>query len=164
MQIAEYNYYNATLSVSIVTQRPDATPSSILAAATLHEQYAAEVRVALREYKRALNAYLPYYDVIKITLAGTSRDSDRETNQEIMRISFMLGFSMTGAAQIADERLVFAFERNIEKAVRDLFTAEEIPNVFIAGDGETLGESFIHVQLSMGTATEIGLWNITETA
>ena len=160
MQIAEYNFYNATLSITLATQLPDAPPSAVLPAATLHEEYSAQVRALLREYKRGLNAYLDYYDVLKIHPAGTSRDVDKDFNQEITRISFMLGVSLTAAAQIADERLVFAFERNLEKAVRDLFRANGLPDLYIAGDGETLGESFIQIQVSMGSASDIALWNV----
>ena len=160
MQITEYNQYDATLSITLATQIPDAAPSSVLTAATLHEEYAAQVRALLREYRRPLDTYLPYYEVMKIHPAGTSRDTDREFNQEVIRISFMLGLSLTSGAWTADERLVFAFERNLEKAVRDLFAANNLPHLFIAGDGTTLGESYIQIQVSMGSASNLGLWNV----
>lgn len=160
MQITEYNYYDATLSITIATQRPEAAPSTVLAAATLHEEYAAQVRGVLREYKRGLDSYLSYYEILKIHPAGGSRDIDRDFNQDLTSLSFMIGIGLTAAAHIADERLVFAFERNIEKAVRDLFAANGLPDLYIPGDDETLGESYIQIKLSMGSASNLSLWNV----
>ena len=120
-EITEYDYYDATLAITIVTQRPEAAPSQLLVSATLHEEFAARVRKVLREFRQPLDVYLPYYAVNRIRPSGTARDIDRELNQDLLRQQFALGFSLTAAAQIADEIAVFAMERNIEKAVRDVF-------------------------------------------
>lgn len=159
-EITEYDYYDATLAITIVTQRPDAAPSQLLVSASLHEEFAARVRKVLREFRQPLDVYLPYYAVNRIRPAGTARDIDRELNQDLLRQQFALGFSLTAAAQIADEIAVFAMERNIEKAVRDLFTANELPHIFIPGQDGVHGESYIDIVVTLGAATNQGAWNV----
>ncbi len=159
-EITEYDYYDATLAITIVTQRPEAAPSQLLVSATLHEEFAARVRKVLREFRQPLDVYLPYYAVNRIRPSGTARDIDRELNQDLLRQQFALGFSLTAAAQIADEIAVFAMERNIEKAVRDLFTANELPHIFIPGQDGVHGESYIDIVVTLGAATNQGVWNV----
>lgn len=159
-EISEYDYYDGTLAITVATQRPGAAPSSVLAAASLHEEFASRVRCALREYKHALDPYLAYYRVEKIQPAGTARDTDNQANMDFLRLQFSLGLALLESAWSADERLVFAIERNIERAVHELFEAQGLPHTIIPGDATTLGESYIGVQFSTGAATNIGTWQV----
>lgn len=161
--IQEYDYYEATLGITVVTQRPEAAPANLLVAATLHDQYAARVRGLLREWRAPLDPYLTAcgYDIRKIEPAGTSREIDRDFQQDILQMQFRLGVALNQSAWTADERVVFAFERNLEKAVADLFAANGVPHVFIPGDDETQGESFIQILVSGVAATNLGAWQVT---
>lgn len=160
MEIEEYDFYEGVLSITVATTRPDAAPSAVLVAASMHEEYASRARCLLREFRNNLGPYLPYYGVRKILPAGSSREIDRDFNQDILRLQFNLGFALLGDAWSADEKVVFAFERNIEKAIRDLFAANQLPHLFIPGDSEVMGESYIDILFSLGAATNQGVWNV----
>ena len=156
--ISEYDYYEGTLALTVATQRPDAAPSAVLVSAALHEEWASRARCLLREYRNNLGAYLPYYRVCKLMPAGSVREI--ENNYDLLRMQFSVGFTLLQSAWTADETLVFAFERNIEKAVRDLFEAHDLPHLFIPGDTPDLGDSYIDVILSLGAATNQGAWQV----
>lgn len=160
--VHEYDYYEAILTISVYTQRPDAAPSSVLYAATMHEEFASRVRAALREYKAPLDPFLSYYAVRKIQPAGSVRDVDRDYNQDILRIQFSLGIALVDAAQTGDEAAVFAFERNIEQATKDLLKSLNIPHLFIPDQEGICGESYIDIICTLGTASNIGTWSVND--
>lgn len=166
MEITEYDYHGFTLSITVATQRPEAAPSGILVAGKMHDEYAARVRALLREFRatdpsagvKNLSALLTYYRITKMQPAGSAREV--QGNYDLLRLQFSAEFTTIDAAQIGDERAVFAFERNIEKAVDDLFAANEIPNAFIPGEEGVLGDSYIQVLCTMGPALNQGAWNV----
>ena len=160
--VHEYDYYEAFLTISVYTQRPDAAPSNVLYAATMHEEFASRVRAALREYKAPLNSFLEFYAVRKIQPSGSVRDVDRDYNQDILRLQFSLGFTLVDAAQIGEEAKVFAFERDIEQAVKDLLKSLDIPHLFIPDQEGICGESYIDIICTLGGATNIGEWSVND--
>lgn len=158
--IHEYDYYNGTLTITVVTQRPDAEPSTRIAAASLHEEYAARARSLLREYKRALDPFLEFYRIEKMQPAGTARDTDEKTNQDFLRLQFTVELALLDAAWTADEIEVFAIETNIERAVHKVFAAGGLPDLFIPGNQGVLGESYIGILFATGSGTNIGEWQV----
>lgn len=159
MEIFEYDYYEGSVSITIVSKRPDVQASVIVPASSVHEEWASRVRVALREFRSPLDAYLSYYSVRKIQPGASIRDVDTQLNQDLTRIQFDLGIAMIEAAWIGDETKVFAFERNLEKAVKDLFTARGgFPPVFVPGDDGVKPDDYIDVIVTMGPGSNIGQW------
>lgn len=172
-EIVEYTYYEGSLTVTIATPRLDSTkPSTVMAAATVHEEFAAKVRSLMREYRVTLNpstgfdAYLPtsggfpLYGIRKVQPGGMSREVSDEFTLEITRLRFSVGFSILPTTFLANELLALAFERNIEKAVRDLFDANSVPHLTIPGDQQILGDSWIDIVFEAGPATEQGIVNV----
>lgn len=166
-EIYEYDLYDASITITVATLRPDAAPANVLVAATVHEEYASRCRALLREYRligdglNTLGTALPYYRILKMQPAGSAREIERDFNQDVMRLQFSLQFTLIQEAWSADERIVFAFERNFEKAIRDLFKANSLPDVFIAGDTETMGESWIDILCTVGGGSNIGAWSVS---
>ena len=173
-EITEYTYYDGSLTITIATPRLDSTkPSTVMAAATVHEEFAAQIRSYLREYRLYLNPStsfdthlpssggFPLYGVRKIQPAGTSREVDGEFMIEITRLRFAIGFSILPTTFLANEKLALAFERNMEKAVKDFLDANSVPTLTIPGDMQILGDSWIDIVFEAGPATEQGLINVS---
>ena len=168
MQVLEYIYYGGTLTVGVHTPRMDPTPATIFVAGTIHAEYLAKVRSALREYKiteslsTGLQAYLttqggfPLYGVRKIAPAGSLRSVDTDFNLEVTMQRFVMELAMLESTFTASPEIAFAFERHIEKAVKDLFAARSIPFTVIPGDYTQLGETFIDISFELGPASEQG--------
>jgi len=173
-EVTEYVYYDGSVTITIATPRLDSTtPSAVMVAATVHEEFAAKVRALMREYRVtsvypsvSFDAYLPtsggfpIYGIRKIAPAGTSREVSDEYMLEITRLRFGVEFAILPTTFTADERLALAFERNIEKAMRDYFNANSVPHLTIPGDQQILGDSWIDIVFETGPATEIGLVNV----
>lgn len=99
-QVFDYDFYDATLTLRIVTQRTDDQPVLPSGVATQHEAWAAGVRVALRE---AANPYtearLPYHAVKTIRPLGTERGLEPPPFlQDFTRLDFALQFGIRSTA------------------------------------------------------------------
>lgn len=158
MRIQEYSAFDFTLTFTLETPRPESAPASVLVAAGIHEEWVSKCRAALREFKHvaptdaqvpaalSLGNYLPggrtapLYVIRTLAPAGSIRDVDREFWTDITRVRYSGLLCLLPAALSADERSGFAFERHLEKAVLDLFTALSLPVTFIPGDDETRPE------------------------
>ena len=87
---------------------------------------------------------------------GTARSVDQDFLLEVTTLRFGLEVAIYPATWAAGETIALGVERNIEKAVKDLFTAESIPFAVIPGDGDQLGESFVDISCDLGPATNQG--------
>lgn len=160
--VLEYDYYQATLTISVHTPRPDAAPSTVFVAGKLHNDYVANVRAVLREYKGGIETHLPQsqglplYGIRKVVPEGTARSVDQDFMLEVTTLRFGLEIAIYPATWAAGETIALGVERNIEKAVKDLFTAQSIPFAVIPGDGDQLGESFVDISCDLGPATNQG--------
>ena len=160
--VLEYDYYGATLTISIHTPRPDAAPSTVFTAGTLHNEYVAKVRAALREYKDGIESYLPtaggypLYGIRKCEPQGTLRSVEQDFQLEITTMRFGLEIAFLPSTWTVGETVALGVERNIEKAAKDYFAAQSIPYVVIPGDGDQLTESFIDIMVELGAATNQG--------
>lgn len=168
MKIQAYDVFQGVLQVTIATPRPEATPSTQYAAASIHEDYVAKVRAVLWEWKQCgessqqvpaakrLQTYFPanngqpLYALRTLVPAGAPRDIDNDYMIEIMRIRY--DFVMVDL-QPPNEKAE-ARERAIEKAVHDLFVSQGVPDVFIPGDSGVRDEksSVIDIIVEMGPA------------
>lgn len=171
--VTEYLYYDGTVTITIATPRLDATaPSTVMQAATVHEEFAAKVRALMRENRLELvpstsfDAYLPtaggfpLYGIRAIRPGGSSREVETDFMLEITRLRFAIEFTLLPSTFTADTLLALAFERNMEKALRDFFAANSVPNTTIPGDQQVLGDSWIDIVFETGPASEIGLVNV----
>lgn len=164
MEITEYDYYEASLSLTIVSKRPEVQGSAVVPASSVHEEWASRARVALREFRQPLDAYLDYYSVRVIKPSASIRDVDQVLNQDLTRLTFDLGVAMTDAAWVGDETKVFAFERNLEKAVKDLFTARGwFPALFVPGDMAMRPDDYVEIIVSAGPGSNLGTWQTNAT-
>lgn len=152
MRVQCYDAHAGVLQITIATPRPEALPSTQFAAASIHEDYVAKVRAALREFKhcgessqqvpvaKRLQNYFPQhggvalYALRTLAPAGATRDIDPDFFTEVMRIRYEFVLVDLPAAYAASETLAEARERAMEKATFDLFGALGIPNEFIPGD------------------------------
>jgi hypothetical protein len=164
-EILEYDYYDATLTVTISTARPEAAPSTLFVAGSLHTEYVAKVRAVLREKRDALTPYLPVaggypiYGIRKIMPAGAMRTVESDYFMETTRQRFDLGVALLPSAWQAGELVALGVERNLEKAIKDLFAAEGIPFAVIPGDNDKLGDSYVDIMCELGPATNQGVIN-----
>jgi hypothetical protein len=155
MKIREYNLYPFAFAFTLATPKPDGAFSTVIQAAKIHEQYVSQVRAVLREFKHIdpttkqipaalrLDNYFPtangspLYALRTLTPAGTSREVDTDFWQDVTRIRYTGLLVFLPAALQADERLAFAVERHLEKAMLDLLTHLGLPTTFIPGDDTT---------------------------
>lgn len=172
MRIQAYTAYSGTLVITVATQRIDAAASTKFTAASIHEDYAAQVRALLKEHRhigetalaypatKRLQTYFPthagspLYALRQLMPSGSPRDIDPEWQLEIMRIRYDFALNVLPAAALADESIAEALERHLEKAVHDLFQANGVPDVFLPGD-EMLrtAQTEIDIVVEMGPAT-----------
>lgn len=156
MKIQAYCAYQGTLVVTVATPRPEAAASTVFTAASIHEDFAAKVRVALQEWKHVeasaksfpaaeqLQTYLPtvtiageakpIYALRQLMPAGSPRSIDQDFQLEVFQLRYDFMLVLLPAAFAGDQRLVSGIERNLEKAVHDLFDANDIPSTFIPGN------------------------------
>jgi hypothetical protein len=153
MKIQAFGVYTGTLVIGVATPRPEAVPSTHFVAASIHEDYCATVRSALRRHKHVGESSLSYaatlrlqnyfpvfaaspiYAIRELRPAGSPRDIDPEFMLEIMRIRYDFVLNILPAAMLSNEVDAEAMERHMENATRKLFQALAIPDVFIPGDG-----------------------------
>lgn len=160
--VQEYDYYQATLVISIHTPRPDAAPSTVFSAGALHNDYVSKVRAALREYKDGIEGYLPtaggfpLYGIRKTSPEGTLRTVDQDFQLEVTTLRFGLEVAFLPSTWTAGETAALGVERNIEKAAKDYFAAQSIPFAVIPGDSDQLGDSYIDIMCELGAATNQG--------
>lgn len=170
MIVNEYLYYEGVLTIGVHTPRLEPVPATVFAAGTIHSEYLAKVRSALREYRTTENLsfglqnYLPQqegfalYGIRHIAPAGALRSVDDDFNLEITLQRFSIGLAMLPSTFTADPEKFFAIERVMELAVKDLFAANSLAHSLttIPGDDKLLGETFIDISFELGAATEQG--------
>lgn len=94
-----YDFFNAKLSLKIVTARPSDSPSFIPGVTTLHEEWAAGVRVALEERAKPFNLQnLPYYNVQTIRSSGSKRDLDPRWLEDFTTLDYLIEFGIRSDA------------------------------------------------------------------
>jgi len=102
-----YDYFNATLTIRIVTERPHDSPSLIPGVSTLHSEFCATVRELLEEtkslngdYSTAFNSTnLPYYKVNKLQPQGEVRDlAVSPWLEDYTRLSYFIEFGIRSDA------------------------------------------------------------------
>lgn len=94
-----YDFYNGRLTVRIVTVRPETQASLLVGVSTLHEEWAAGVRVLLQERLAPFNTTnLPYLAVKTIKPAGTTRDLDPRWLEDFTRLDFLVQFGIKSDA------------------------------------------------------------------
>lgn len=165
MKVQAYCAFQGTLQITVATQRAEPMASTRFTAATIHEDYAAQVRALLKEYRhvgatslsypatKRLSTYLPTHNgeqifaIRELQPIGSPRDVDDQWQLEIMRIRYSFTLHLLPAAFLVNESVAEAMERHIEYAVRQLFLANGVPDVYIPGDQE----------LRSGTGTEVDI-------
>ena len=176
MRVQAYSAYAGTLQVTVATPRPDAAPSTHFTAASVHEDYCASVRALLREYKHVgessvefpaeqrIQSFFPTFTIGGIAKPlfalrelmpiGSPRDIDADFQLEVMRIRYQFHIVILPAAFAANSVDAEAIERHVEYAIRQLFQANTVPDVFIPGDSEDRPHrSEIDIVCELGTAT-----------
>ena len=94
-----YDFFNARLSLRIVTVRPDDQPSLVSGVSSLHEQWCANVRALFEERASPFtSANLPYYTVTTIRQTATQRDLDPRWLEDYTRIDFLVQFGIRSDA------------------------------------------------------------------
>jgi len=154
MKAPYYTAYAGSFSIVVSTPRSQKAPSHKFEYASIHEDYCAKVRVALREYRhcgavaetqpaaRRITTYLPgvggqaLYALRELKPEGADRAVDPQFMLEVMVMRWSFSLHLTSAALIADPEIAEAIERHLELALRKLFQALGIPDEFIAGDEE----------------------------
>lgn len=172
MEILDYNYYEGTLVVGIHTPRLNPTPATVFLAGTIHAEYVAKVRAALREYKTTQNLAtglqaflpvvqgLPLYGIRKLMNAGAPRSVDEDFNLEVTSQRFSLGLAILPSTFTVADEISHAIERHVEKAAQDCLAAAGVPFLSIPGSNELLGESYVDIMFELGPAQEQGLFNV----
>ncbi len=149
MRVQAYTSYSGFIVTTVATPRPPGTPSMIFAAATVHEDYAAQVRSLMEEHKHIepdlpavgrIASYfpkfngLPIYAIRQIMPAGAPRDVDADFQLEIMRIRYQIQLELLPGAWLTEARIRNAMERNVTYATRQLYQANGLPDVYLPGD------------------------------
>lgn len=167
--IRVHSLYDCALNITIASPRPEALPSHIIPNGKLHDEIAAKIRGAMREYKhlsdnsdwvesaKQVCTYLPdgFYAVRTLDPAGSIVEVDEGFMLDVLRLRYVMVFAILPASLQADEGIGEAFERHWQKAFRDLFvTGYGFTGVFVPGDVMDRNDSgtTIDVQLEMGGA------------
>lgn len=100
VETLDYDFYDGQLTLRIVTPRTDDQPVLPAGVATMHESWAAGVRVALREAAAPFTeARLPYHAVKTIRPLGTERGLEPPPIlQDFTRLDFALQFGIRSTA------------------------------------------------------------------
>lgn len=151
-QIRVHSLYEAFINITVASPRPEGTPAHIIPNAAEHDEIAAQVRAAMREYKhlgeneiwvpnsKQVQTYLPavpsqFYAVRTLDPAGSLVEVDEEYFLDVLRVRYSIVFAVLPGALLADERIGEAYESNWQRAFKDLFTiGYSLPGVFIPGD------------------------------
>lgn len=170
--VSEYLLYEGTLTVGVHTPRIEPTPATVFLAGTLHSEYLAKVRHALREYRVELNlasglqAFLPtqggfpLYGIRAIRPGGALRSVDDDFNLEVTMQRFAVTLAMLPTTFEASPEKAFAVERVMEDAAKDCLAASGLPYLRIPGDMEQIGETYIDISFELGAASEIEPINV----
>lgn len=152
MRIQEFSLYEATLTLTVSTPRPEGTPSHIIPGAKLHDEIAAQVRGLLREYKHiaptaarvapaaTIGTYLPtasgapLYHLRALEPAGSLIEVNEDFMLDLLRLRWAASFVLAPGFFAAAEGLALAFEENWQRAFQGLLTANGVAQVFIPGD------------------------------
>lgn len=175
MRIQAYTAHTGTIIITAATLRPDARPTALFTAASIHEEFCGQVRTLMEEHKhipptslaypaaQQLATYFPtnagqnLFALRELRPAGAPRDIDPEWNLEIMRIRFDFLIVLLPAVFGAAGPVRHGIERHMTKAVKDLFRANGVPDVFIPGDNEQRpempGRTEIDVVVELGAAS-----------
>jgi hypothetical protein len=175
MRLQAYTAYSGTLVITAATLRPEARPTALFTAASIHEEFCAQVRALLEEHRhipptcasvpaaQALPTYFPtsggapFFALRELRPAGSPRDIDAEWNLEIMRLRYEFTIVILPAAWGAAAPVRHALERHLTKAIKDLFKSNNVPDTFIPGDNEQRpeqpGRTEIDLVIELGAAT-----------
>lgn len=94
-----YDFFDGRLVIRIVTVRPEDRPAMIAGVMSLHEEWAAGVRVALQERNSPFTTTnLPYLTIKTIRPAGTTRDLDPRWLEDYTRLEFFVQFGIRSDA------------------------------------------------------------------
>lgn len=94
-----YDFFNAKLTMRIVTTRPTDQPSLLPGVGMLHSEFAAGTRVALEERLKPFNVEnLPWYGVQTIRPAGSARDLDPRWLEDYTRLDYLIEFGIRSNA------------------------------------------------------------------
>ena len=94
-----YDFFNARLTLRIVTVRPDDQPSLVAGVSALHEEWVANVRALLEERASPFTASnLPFYTVKTIRQLSTARDLDPRWLEDYTRLDFLVQFGIKSDA------------------------------------------------------------------
>ena len=173
-QIIVHSLFDAFVNFTIASPRPEAVPSYIIPNADLHDELAAKLRGALREYKhlsensdwvasaKQVATYLPatsnvgtFYAVRSFDPAGSLVEVDEGFMLDVLKLRYSLVFAVLPGALLADERTGEAYERHWQKAFKDLLvTGYGFDGVFIPGDDTSRDDNktTIDIQLELGAA------------
>jgi hypothetical protein len=185
MRVQVYNAYAGQFTIIVATPRPQEAASAHFVAAKIHEDYCAQVRKILREYKhinatalefpaaKRLQTYLPVFPLVtgqplyairELRPAGAPRDIDADYMLEIMRIRYAFTLVCLPAYSLADEIDAEAIERHMEYGVEKLLEANGLSTntlptkILLPGDNELIdGEkTTISVSCQLDGATARG--------
>lgn len=171
--IRVHSLYEAFVNYTVASPRPEALPSHIIANAALHDELAAKLRTALREYRhlsdnsdwvpasQQVSTYLPtgtagvYYAVRTFDPAGSLVEVNEDFMLDVLRVRYNLVFAVLPAALMSTEGE--AFERYWQKAFKALLvTGAGFPStmVFIPGDKTDRDDNAttLDIQLELGAA------------
>jgi len=161
----------AFVNIVVSSPRPEGMPAHIIPGAALHDEIAAKVEAALREYKHRgenegwvapalqVQTYLPstgtnkFYAVRSLMPAGSIVDVDQDFLLDILRIRFSLIFAILPGCLQADEQTGDAYNRHWQKAFKQLLvTGYAMDSVFIPGESDRRpgDRTEIDITLEMG--------------
>lgn len=155
MIIQAYLVETGVFTITLSTPRPDALASTKFVAGSIHDDYVARVRSLLKEHKhigttaqnfpaaKRLQNYLPIYPIStgkplfalrELMPAGSQREVNGDFFQDETRIRYSFTLHRLPASFAADEIVAEGIERHMLYALRQLFSANDVPDSFIPGD------------------------------
>lgn len=155
MKAQIYTVFPGVITITAETLRSEPRASAKFTAANVHQDFIARVGAVMREHKhigqtalafpaaQRLQTYFPVFPLVTgnplyairelVPLGAVSEFvGDWQMEQSMMRYQFMLNW--LPAALIADEEVAQGMTRNIVFAVKKLFQANNIPDVYLPGD------------------------------
>lgn len=180
MRVQAYGAYQFALTITVATPRSEPAPSTRFFSASIHEDYCAQVAALLREFKQCgesaeqwpaakriqnyfpQHAGKPIYALRAIRPLGAPRDIDPDWQLEVMRIRYEGLLVLLPGALLGNEIDCEAMSRNVQAAVKALFVAQGVPDVFIPGQDETRpgDRTEIDIICEMGAATDRRLFDV----
>jgi hypothetical protein len=98
----------------------------------------------------------PLFGILELIPTGSPRDIDEQWQLEIMRIRYGFTLNLLSAAFLAAADIRGAKERHVAYAVRQLFAANGVPDVFIPGDEDVRPGSGTDIDVVCEIATASG--------